>query len=136
MRTNDTPKFELVNFISPAVRASMDKMCFMTVYATKTLYEVRVPRSQREYVEKALIDLHSRDDALQQFQAAWIEWLDEHQAELSDMEEDSDDEEDAAAKAPAGFRGAWGSDTEKTPPPAEGPASMAGGAEATAKQGP
>ena len=70
-----TPQFEVVNFINPEVRASVDKMCFMAVYATKTLYEERVPRAQREHFGKVLIDLHSSDDALQQFQAAWIEWL-------------------------------------------------------------
>ena len=80
--------------ISPAIRASIDKMCFQAPFGTKTLYEKKVPVKIRKDFDRYIMRRHNSDEALAEFGEAWREWLGEHQAALSDMDDDDDDDDD------------------------------------------
>ena len=112
--------FSEVPVISPAIRASIDKMCFQAPFCTKTYYEKKVPANIRRDFDKYIMRRHTGEEALSEFGAAWTKWLDEqHQTALSDMESDDDDDDDDDDK-PRRFStsafGVVGSDSE-----AEGP---------------
>ena len=115
--------FSEVPVISPAIRASIDKMCFQAPFCTKTYYENKVPANIRRDFDKYIMRRHTGEEALSAFGAAWTEWLGEHQAALSDMESDDDDDDDGDDK-PRRFSttafGVVGSDSE-----AEGPTPQA-----------
>ena len=119
MNEDGNSKFSEVPEISPAIRASIDKMCFQAPFCTKTLYEKKVPINIRKDFDKYVMRRHNREEALSEFGAAWTEWLGEHQAALSDMESDDDDDDDGGDK-PRRYStnafGVVGSDSE-----AEGP---------------
>jgi hypothetical protein len=131
IREADHPIFADVPQISPAIRAAVDKMCFMAPFGTKTMFEQKVPVQIRRDFHKYIMRRHSHPDALKKFGVAWKAWLGDHQAELSDMasdDEDDDDEDDGDGdddqpkrkkKFVSAF-GAMGSDSdddaEPTPP--------------------
>jgi hypothetical protein len=114
--------------ISPAMRAAVDKMCFMAPFCNKTVFESKVPFKTRKDFHKYIMKRHSHPDALQKFGVAWKAWLDVHQAELSDMdsdaedsdEEDGDDGQPKRKKKFVSAFGAFGSDNDddadSTPP--------------------
>ena len=61
--------------ISVNFRAMVDKMCFMAVYGSKTVFEAKVPPATRSTFHKLIMDRHKTETARDQFAAAWKAYL-------------------------------------------------------------
>ena len=140
VREVDDPIYAEVPQISPAIRAAVDKMCFMAPFGTKTMFEQKVPVQIRRDFHKYIMRRHSHPDALKKFGVAWKAWLGDHQAELSDMASDDEDDDgdgdgdDDQPKRKKKFVSAFGAmgsdsddDTEPTPPVSPGKAAASPG---------
>ena len=119
--------FRSLPIISPAIRASVDKMCFQAPFGTKTLFEGKVPVNIRKAFDKLIMSRHQEPDALAEFGRAWKAWLGEYQAELSDMDSGNDSDSDGGNDQPKRISttafGDFGSESERegsTPPVSQG----------------
>ena len=70
---NGKPVIETIPLLSDAFRMSIDKLCYMSVFGTKSTYETKVPASVRAEFNSYVSGIHR--DALEQFGAAWKKWL-------------------------------------------------------------
>ena len=84
---NGKPVIETIPLLSDAFRMSIDKLCFMSVFGTKTVFESKVPANVRAEFNTYLFGIHK--DALEQFGAAWKKWLvDNQRIEQEDVEDE------------------------------------------------
>ena len=84
---NGKPVIETIPLLSDAFRMSIDKLCFMSVFGTKTVFESKVPANVRAEFNTYLFGIHK--DALEQFGAAWKKWLvDNPRIEQEDVEDE------------------------------------------------
>ena len=73
---------------------SLDKLCYMSVFGHKSVYESRVPASVRGDFQSYIAGVHK--DALQNFGEQWKTWLKENP-----RAHESDDEDKLAASVAA-----------------------------------
>jgi hypothetical protein len=67
------PVIETIPLLSDAFRMSIDKLCFMSVFGSKSTFESKVPAHIRAEYNSYVSAIHK--DALEQFGAAWKKWL-------------------------------------------------------------
>jgi hypothetical protein len=67
------PVIETIPLLSDAFRMSIDKLCFMSVFGSKSTFESKVPAHIRAEYNSYVSAIHK--DALEQFRAAWKKWL-------------------------------------------------------------
>jgi hypothetical protein len=79
---NGKPVIETIPLLSDAFRMSIDKLCYMSVFGTKTAYESKVPANVRAEFNSYVSGIHK--DALEQFGDAWKKWLADNPREKED----------------------------------------------------
>ena len=117
------PVRESVKVLSPAVRAGPDLLAFMGVFGVKTLFEEKVPAGNRKAFNSYIMKRHSDPSAMEEFAAAWKDWLKGNQEELSDMDDEDEDEDSDAMD----LYGTAREEKPATPSTPEGGAGGAGG---------
>ena len=70
---NGKPVIQTIPVLSDAFRMSVDKLCYMSVFGTKSAYEGKVPANVRAEFNTYVAGIHK--DALEQFGDAWKKWL-------------------------------------------------------------
>ena len=80
------PVFNTLPLISEAIRMSVDKMCYMSVFGNQSTLE-KVPASVRSQYQSFLLSVHK--DSESEFVDAWKQWLKDHPGGL-DKEENDD----------------------------------------------
>ena len=70
---NGKPVIETIPLLSDAFRMSIDKLCYMSVYGSKSTFETKVPAHVRAEFNAYLSAIHK--DASQQFETAWKKWI-------------------------------------------------------------
>ena len=80
------PVFNTLPLISEALRMSVDKMCYMSVFGNQSTLE-KVPASVRSQYQSFLLTVHK--DSESEFVDAWKQWLKDHPGGL-DKEENDD----------------------------------------------
>ena len=89
------PVIETIPLLSDAFRMSIDKLCFMSVFGSKSTFESKVPAHIRAEYNSYVSAIHK--DALEQFGAAWKKWLVDNP-----RTEGEDEEAGASAQNPSG----------------------------------
>ena len=126
---NGEPTYRNVYVISDAFRAMVDKMCYLAVFGTKSVFETKVPATTRAQFHNYITDLHNADGARKKFADAWKAYIranppcvDERRDSAMDKEmisvfglESSDDEAPAAGEAESAS-GQLGESEAATPP--------------------
>jgi len=110
------PVIQTDYIISTNFRAMVDKLCFMSVYGSKTTFEAKVPAAVRAGFHKFIMERHKGEPAREEFAAAWKAHIRANPIVL-------DDEPDSGAAANV-FMDMMGSGDEA------GPAGAGAGAEA------
>ena len=67
----DEPTFRHEHVISDSVRAMVDKMCYLAVFGSKSVFEAKVPAAIRAQFAQFITDLHRGDDNRKKFADAW-----------------------------------------------------------------
>jgi hypothetical protein len=93
---NGKPVIETIPLLSDAFRMSIDKLCYMSVYGSKSTFETKVPAHVRAEFNAYVSAIHK--DALPQFGTAWKKWL-------VDNPRTEGEEEEAGAAAQKGSGG-------------------------------
>lgn len=105
------PTYRHVYVISDAFRAMVDKMCYLAVFGTKSVFETKVPATTRAQFHNYITDLHSAAGAREKFAQAWKAYVranppfvDEKRNTAMDQDmitifglDDNDDDQPAAA---------------------------------------
>jgi hypothetical protein len=90
---NGKPVIEAIPLLSDAFRMSIDKLCYMSVFGSKSTFKSKVPAHVRAEFNAYVTVIHK--DALQQ--TAWKKWLVDNP-----RTEGKDEEAGAAAQNPSG----------------------------------
>ena len=96
------PVFQTLPLISEAIRMSVDKMCYMSVFGNQSTLE-KVPASVRSQYQSFLLTVHK--DSESEFVHAWKQWLKDHPGGL-----DKEENDDIDITADASFFGLADSD--------------------------
>ena len=82
------PVFQTLPLISEAIRMSVDKMCYMSVFGNQSTLE-KVPPSVRSQYQSFLLNVHK--DSESEFVHAWKQWLKDHPGGFDKEENDGID---------------------------------------------